>query len=209
MPHQSRGEVVVPWRTYPCGTVHHVQPLCPVCANSRISSGVEEGTLAMGGKGGRREVGTSGVAPSTGTFVGVLPSDAVARLRLWSVPLDGVPGVVLALLDAALNACKICLWLELGGFNELVVSKGVLFLVGVVSWDHGVLFRLFNGPPLPLPFPFPAELPPVIALRGSGAAKEKTASAGGVGLVIEAGPVGCSVSLSDISKNHRKIGCKN
>ena len=82
----------------------------------------------------------------------------------------------------------------------------LLFLVGVVPRGRGALFRLFDGPPLPLPFPFPAGLPPVIALRGLGAAQEKTASAGGGGLGIEAGPVGCWELLSDISNNHGKIG---
>ena len=163
-------------------------PLCLVCVNSRFSSGVEEGTPAMGGKGGRREDWASGATPTPGTFVGVLPSDAGA-LGPW--PLDGVPGLVLVLLNAALNACKIPPWPELGWFNGPVVSKGLSFLVGVVSQDCGVLFRLFNGPPLPLPFPFPADLPPVIALRGAGGVKEKKASALGVGLGIEASPVGC------------------
>ena len=147
---------------------------------------IEEGTPTMGGKGRRTEFVTGGVAPSTGAFVGVLPSDAGARIRLRSVPLDGVPGAVLVLLDMALKACRIPPW-----FDEPVVSKGLLFLVGVVSRDRGVLFRLFNGPPLPLPFPFPVGLPSVMALRGSGAAKVKAASAGGVGLEIEASPVGC------------------
>ena len=51
-----------------------------------------------------------GVAPSPGTFVGVLPSDAGARIRLGSVPLGGLPGVVPTLVGMALNACKITPW---------------------------------------------------------------------------------------------------
>ena len=115
-----------------------------------------------------------------------------------------MPGVVLVLLGMALNVCIISPWPEPGWFDEPVVSDSLLFLVGVVSRDRGVLFFLFEGPPLPLPFPFPVGVPPVIALRGSGATKVK-ASTEGVGLVFEAGPEGCGVLLSDISKNHGKI----
>ena len=59
--------------------------------------------------------------------MGVLPSDAGARIRLGSVPWDGVPSVVLALLGAALNACKIPPWLELGWFNEPVAPKDLFY----------------------------------------------------------------------------------
>ena len=64
-----------------------------------------------GGKGGRSEDWTGVEAPTFGTLVGMLPSDAGA-LGHWS--LDGVSGVVLTLLGAALNARSSPPWLELG-----------------------------------------------------------------------------------------------
>ena len=85
-----------------------------------------------------------------------------------------------------------------------MVSDGLLFLVGVVFRGRGVLFLVFDGPPLPLPFRYPVDIPPETAPRGSGAAKVK-ASTEGVGLVFEAGPEGCGVLLSDIAKHCGKI----
>ena len=78
---------------------------------SGASSGVEDGAPVRGGKRGRREVWTGVEAPTFGALVGVLPSDAGA-LGHWS--WDGVSGVVLTLLDAALNACSSPPWLEVG-----------------------------------------------------------------------------------------------
>ena len=90
-------------------------------STSGTSSRVEEDVPVRGRQGGRREFVTCAGAPSTGTLEGVLASDADA---LGHGSLDGLSGVELALLAAALNAGNNAACPELDGTNEMVVSNG-------------------------------------------------------------------------------------
>ena len=59
------------------------------CVSGGASSAFNDG--ARGGRGGRREVETGGVALLPGRLVGVFSSDAGVRIRLGSRPLEMCP----------------------------------------------------------------------------------------------------------------------